>query len=246
MRRALMLCALLMLAACNRVHTAAPMFTPDDAKGAPVLRDGVWLFESEARFSVFQWPSDSKKPCRPDLRLPAHRWRDCAGWVLVRDGQMLVFSSSGSSRDDPRFWLVQPFLIARGDPLVMQFRDVDEALNAELFQKERERAAQDGEPFESPDSDYTYFGISTGARDAEGRVVAIEAWPALCGPHPDSSGRKRGEQPDYLTRELMPGLTAEGQNCRAASREVVLESIRRSREWESEPIRLRWIRDGET
>jgi len=107
MRRLLGLCLMLLLGACNRVITDAPLFFAADAQGAPVLREGVWLIDEEP-------------DCPFDAREPVAAWPDCADWVLIRDGEMLGFDEEKGEKNGQGEWQSIPFVLAAGDPPVLQ------------------------------------------------------------------------------------------------------------------------------
>jgi len=76
MRILLSLCLILLLGACNRVHSDQPLFFADMAPEAPRLRDGLWIIEN------------GDEPCRFDAARPVTRWPDCADWMPGRVGEI--------------------------------------------------------------------------------------------------------------------------------------------------------------
>lgn len=203
MRILLGLCVVLLLGGCNRVHTDHPLFFASDAPDAPRLRDGVWLIE------------DGDDDCRFDERKPATRWPDCADWMLVRGGEMLGYDREEGG---PGEWTSLAFVLAAGDPLVLQIAMTDE-----------------GKP------DYQYFGIE-GEAAVDGRITALVSWPVQCGPPPPKAAA--GEKPRYVTLEPLPGMTLADDSCTADSAGTVRNAARASRAWEPEPGMARWVRDG--
>ncbi len=111
MRILLGLCVALLLGACNRVHTDHPLFFAEDARGAPLLRNGLWVVED----SLGAVADD--EPCRFDARKPVTRWPDCAEWMLVRDGELLGYDREKGGQGS---WTSVPFVLAKGEPAVLQ------------------------------------------------------------------------------------------------------------------------------
>lgn len=231
MKRLLIVGLLVLLAACNRVQTKAPLFGPEDARGAPVLREGVWLVEGETLFLT-----EIEKParCRVDVAKPTSRWPKCARWLLVRDGRLHQYMRGEGKGESG--WAVQGFLIAATQPTILQT-----AGSIETWPVDPET--------EAGDPSHQYFVLAPTAADPEGRTVAFDTWPVLCGPHPTGKPGK-GESARFLTRELHPGLTAEPvdgadpNNCMTTSREALLSAAAASRGWHGEPLKVRWVRDS--
>ncbi len=94
------------LSACNLVTTTEPMFGPEDAGGAPTLRNGLW--------------ANIESDCKVDLKKPANRWPDCASRVVIEDG--LLYGKDEDSDEDQAL----AFVVAATDPRIMQIRMVDE------------------------------------------------------------------------------------------------------------------------
>jgi hypothetical protein len=103
MRRAALICLAAMLAGCNVVTSAAPLFGPEDARGQAQLRPGVWIQE--------------KQGCAVDTAQPMDAWPSCAdGWV-VRPDEILAGRDPGAPRST---WVHYPIVLARGEPAILQ------------------------------------------------------------------------------------------------------------------------------
>jgi len=94
------------LSACNLVTTTEPMFGPEDALGAPPLRNGLW--------------ANIEADCKVDLRKPASRWPDCASRVVIEDG--ILYGKDDDSEEEQEL----AFVLAATDPRILQIRMVDE------------------------------------------------------------------------------------------------------------------------
>ncbi len=202
MRILLGLCVLLLLGACNRVYTDQPLFFASDAPDAPQLRDGLWLIESEDK-------------CRVDTRKPVSRWPKCAQWMLVRGSEILGFDPA---EDGPGEWNSLPFVLADGDPVVLQMTMTAEGK-----------------------TNYQYLGVDAVRSEGGSRIVSFRAWPVLCGPPPPRPAK--GEEERYVTLEPLPGVTIVDNNCTAGTQDVVRAAARASRAWGDGTDSARWIRD---
>ena len=205
------------LAGCNRVYSTSALFSPADGAGAPILRPGLWT------------SSDPK--CRFNEARPVQRWPGCAGWMLIRPGQVLNLDQG----QDKAEWAATDYVLARGDPLVLQTRG------------------------HGPDDDaFLYYGLAPVRFDAEMQVVELEAWPALCGPPPPSPPKHRpakqpaaaaDSQERSVTLEPLSGLEVDtnrpthSQDCLARQPGPVRASAAASRVWSGEPTSLHWVRD---
>lgn len=217
MRWIVLLAATLLLGACNQVISQTPLFTAADATGAPVLKDGLWLTDDPG--------------CRVDVRKPAHRWPRCAKWQVVRGGEILNLNIDDDG-DSPASWVALPFLLAAGEPRIMQM-DSGELMLAES----------------KPSRLYMYLALAPIGQDSEGRITAFRAWPVLCGPPPlDKKGKP---DPLFQTDAPFPGMTLlKGQtdkdisaSCTADGPEAVRAAAAASQTFE--PIHTeRWIRDS--
>jgi hypothetical protein len=91
----------LMLGGCNFVGSEQPLFGHADAVGAPALRPGIWVVD------------EPDGQCQPNYSKPVGRWKDCAQWFLVREGDI-------ASIDGDDTWTTTSFIIASGAPAVLQ------------------------------------------------------------------------------------------------------------------------------
>jgi len=110
MRVLLGLCLVLLLGACNRVHSDRPLFFASDSPDAASLRDGLWVIED-----------GDEADCRYDARRPVTRWPACADWMLVRGGEILGYDAP--DRGDAAGageWTSLPIVLSGGDPLILQ------------------------------------------------------------------------------------------------------------------------------
>jgi len=102
MRLSGLVCAGLLLASCNMVTSATPLFSSADAR-QPGFRSGVWLVED--------------KTCAVDTTKPMTEWPDCADAWLVHPGEILA----GRDPSKPLVsWTHFKTVLTRGDPAVMQ------------------------------------------------------------------------------------------------------------------------------
>ena len=118
---------ILLLGACNRVHSDQPLFFATTAPDAPRLRDGLWVIESGG------------DPCRFDVGKPVTRWPDCADWILVRGGEILGYDAPGKGDvTGTGEWTSIPYVLASGSPLILQIAVSDEGkLDSQFFGLER-------------------------------------------------------------------------------------------------------------
>lgn len=114
-------------------------------------------------------------------------------------------------------------LIAAGDPLIAQYHPKSEKNEA---------------------GGYVYGALRPTRTDAEGRVVGVETWLVECGPSPPPpNGQKPAKPGAWLTRKLLPGLKADGDNCLARDPKVVRSAATANLAWQK-PQATRWIRDA--
>jgi len=91
---------------------------------------------------------------------------------------------------------------------------------------------------------FFYGAIEPLRLDAQGRIVAMKAWPVQCGP---PHRQVRGDKGPRGTRHPLPGMTmdADGNNCTTASTDTVRAAAGPSRAWADSPGDAYWVRDGE-
>ncbi|NBB14890.1 hypothetical protein GVN21_05865 [Caulobacter sp. SLTY] len=196
------------LSACNLVITTEPTYTAADAAGAPAMKDGLWV-------SV-------EKGCDVDLKKPATEWPECAGWIVVKDGAM-----TGVGDDGQPFKV--PFVLAAGDPRVMQIELQEKGDGPKLFM---------------------YIGVKPVKSDGEGRIIEYTGWIVQCGPPPPKDSKREDGQPRFGTLEPSPGMVMDEQQsgCTPSSKAALTGAAKLSERYElSEPRgeATRWVRDGD-
>ena len=215
MRAVLALTALAGLGACNMVMTQTPVFAASDAAGAPTLRYGVWR-------------EDGDTSCQFDDSQPMATWPDCAnGVVIKRDALGAYHAVSGK-----KAWASTPYLLASGDPRVLQTHFEASFGDASL------------PPL------YFYVALEPTQTDARGRITAFTGWSVLCGaPPPPGTMKADGKTTQNGTLQPLPGLTmdANGNDCTTTSPDAIRGAAKASRQWAkpSDLTRSRWVRDGD-
>lgn len=102
MRVSGVICAGLLLASCNMVTSATPLFSSADARPGG-FRAGVWLVVD--------------KTCAVDTSKPITQWPDCADAWVVHPGEFIA----GRDADKPlSAWTHFKTVLTRGDPAVLQ------------------------------------------------------------------------------------------------------------------------------
>ncbi len=213
MRWIALFAALPLLGACNFVVTTEPLFTAADAANGPVLRDGLWLTESA--------------DCRVDARKPVQNWPKCAKWDVVRGGERLNFSAA--AKGDPAEWSSMPFLLASGEPRILQLAEAP--------------SRDDGKPV----TIYVYVGLIPTAHDSDGRITAYRAWMVQCGPPPKGKGKTKNDQTDAPFPGLILNKADGSENsisagCTTSDPRVLRNAAVASRSLER-PDAARWVRD---
>jgi hypothetical protein len=214
MRLAPVLAALALVAACNSITSTKPLFYAPDTDGQPQMRPGIWATEATG--------------CDVDTRLPMARWPGCVDAWVVRPGEIVAGQGKGTPASQ---WTVYPFVLARGDPAVLQVAVVD-----------------GGDPSSKAAPSYVYAGIRPLRYDGRGRIVEYKMWSALCGPPPPPD--PTGQTSAVTTQAPIAGLVMDKdqQDCVASDPEPVRASVGMSEQWAAPDDgqgrdRARWIRD---
>ncbi|HYE47729.1 MAG TPA: hypothetical protein VEA44_18320 [Caulobacter sp.] len=196
------------LGACNLVITTEPTYSAADAAGAPVLKDGLWL--------------NLEPNCEVDTSTPATGWPDCAGWVVVKGSTM----SGVGNKGEP---FSVPFVLAAGDPRVMQVELQEKADTPKL---------------------YFYVGVKPLKTDVQGRIVEYSGWIVQCGPPPPKDAKRADGQPRYGTLEPAPGMVmdAEQSGCTPKDKASLTGAAKLAEHYEGNDSKgqvSRWVRDGD-
>jgi hypothetical protein len=195
------------------VITASPMFTAADAVGAPALKEGLWLV--------------SDADCRVDIRKPVQKWPRCANWYLVRGNEMLGLNAGDRRR--PTEWTVIPYVLAAGDPRIMQI---------DFTSPEAEG--------DDPSPLFVYMAVVPKAWDEAGRITASQSWSIACGPPPLNAKGK--PDPLAVTDKPFPGMTLgktpDGKNASCWPRDAAaLRGAATASRAEEALATARWVRD---
>lgn len=217
-----------MLGGCNVVVSPTPMFTAADGAGAPALKPGLWLAE--------------KPDCPVDEAKPAGSWPDCANGVVVTAGEFLEPGEKGRGKPGV------PYVIAAGDPLVLQARpdvDVQAGASASASGDAHPSASATVTTTQTGPQPYLFIAIHPLAFDTQGRMIRVEDWPVMCGPPPPEP--KPGtplEQQSFVTRHPLPGLKVKDQVCIPADKAAVLRAAKASRDFAGQLQTSHWVRAG--
>lgn len=191
----------LALGGCNLVVTDTQFFVQDPS--APKLRDGLWRsVEADCRFDEYK---------------PVERWPACADWSVIRDGEVLSFVAADREQRAPKRWVTERYVVAVGDPLILQQSCASE---------------EEAEPL------YCYSGVRIMGRDSGGRVTHFEAWNVSCGPL---------EEGDRVTTAPWPGLSIKEHSCFPDSVDAIRGAAQRTHELNGKdmpPTQMRWVREG--
>ncbi len=103
------------LGGCAEVVSDTPWFGPQDARGAPVLKPGLWVVSVEG--------------CRARADRSLRRWKGC-GIVLVRSHDHVVLEPDKDAR---LVWRQRETLLAVRDPLILQSFDREKASGAYAY-----------------------------------------------------------------------------------------------------------------
>ncbi|RYF92531.1 MAG: hypothetical protein EON95_12090 [Caulobacteraceae bacterium] len=203
------------LSACNLVVTTEPTFLAED-QATPALREGLWV--------------NQKTGCDFDLKAPATSWPECANWIVVKGSAMTGVDEKGET-------FSAPFVLAAGDPRVLQFRVEDDADS---------KQAEDGKPA----AIYLYMGMRPLEFDTAGRIVAYSGWVVQCGPPPPADAKRADGNPRYGSLTPAPGMIMDDDQsgCAPESKAALIGAARLSEVYETGADKTdvsRWVRDGD-
>lgn len=195
------------LSACNMVVTTEPTFLAED-QATPALREGLWV--------------SPKKDCKFDIKTPATTWPECAQWVVIKGTSM-----TGIDKDKA---FGAPFVLAAGEPRVLQVRIEDEdAAKGAL---------------------YFYVGLRPLSFDKQGRITAYTGWLTQCGPPPPKDAKRPDGNPRYGSLQPTPGMVmdADLSGCAPEDKAAVIRAAGLSEAYEEDSDKddiSRWVRDGD-
>jgi hypothetical protein len=238
------------LSGCAIVTSDGPLFDAADAKGAPVLRPGLWTMPD-------------KTECEFDAKAPAAAWPKCANATLVGAGSFVQVVSQvaekeekaakddkaatdgeatdGASTRDPKAAETTPtdttpkkpqtmrYILDTGAPVVMQMQRPDDET--------------EGPPF-------VYAGLRVTATDEQKRATELKVWLALCA-KPLSLDKELKPK----SGKLLPGLAMRKDSrmeCVATTKKPVRNAVKQSEAWvaggdaKDLSLRARWVRDGDS
>ncbi|MDB5469792.1 MAG: hypothetical protein JWR84_1352 [Caulobacter sp.] len=200
------------LSACNMVITTEPTFLAED-QGTPALREGLWV--------------NPEKDCKFDIKARPTKWPECAHWVVIKGSAMTGVSEKGEAFN-------VPFVLAAGDPRVLQIRIDDD------------KKGDDGKAATL----YAYMGLKPLKTDREGRIVAYSGWMVQCGPPPPKDAKKPDGNPRYGSLEPSPGMIMDDDlsGCAPESKAALIGAAGLSEHFEDGGANgedSRWVRDGD-
>jgi hypothetical protein len=223
-----------LLSACNMVITKTPLFSPADEAGAPPLRPGVWLFQTDA-------------DCQVDTAKPLTEWPDCSGGAVVAAGHI-----TGKDSSNPGQMEVTPFTFAAGAPRIAQVLvAVDVSVHADVSANADSNSNATASTSSTMSSDaskgkvYAYAGARPTKSDDAGAITAFSFWPVQCGPPPPKDGNGNDIASATLRPlaglEMKPGET----NCTTSSKAALFAAATASEPWATPLGEAHWVRDGD-
>ncbi len=217
-----------LLGGCNIVVSPTPVFTAADSVGAPTLRGGLWV--------------STKPDCAFQETKPLASWPDCADSFMAVAGGLRAAGEKGRGKP------ASPYVIAAGDPLVLQAQpdvEVGGGADASASGGATASASASVTTTQSGPPPYVFLAVHPLALDAQGRMIRIEEWPVMCGPPPpDPKPDTPIDKQSSVTEHPLPGLKIEGQVCTPAGKAAVLGAAKASRAYG--PLQTsHWVRDDE-
>jgi hypothetical protein len=212
--------AALMLGGCNLVMSSTPMFTAQDAQGAPPMRPGIWV--------------SPEGDCKFDEAQPVKSWPKCVGPALITPDKTFDATDTTSGA---------AYILAAGDPRVLQVETDVAGLNVAAVTGKKPAATG-----AAPEHQWIYFfmGLKPLAHDGAGRITKAEVWFIQCGPPSAPPAKDATPSPDSLgTSKPLPGMIMDGGACSPRDKAAVLGAAGPSRAWDLPQHKVvRWVRDG--
>ena len=208
------LSALLVLGGCNTVYSEKPLFTAEDAAGAPPLKPGLWM--------TYQLEGD--EPCRFDFNRPVRKWPDCVSWVLVREGDVLQFGDNGKER----VWISHAYILAAGQPRILQTTWLSSG------------ADHEGSGTNSQFSAVVPIGHDESGRISDYRTWEAQCGPPNATQYPPDSG----PHPTTLAPLPGLVMNEDGNSCEAKDREAVRRSVAATEAWDTNRNAAHWVRES--
>ena len=155
MRRLLFLLAALSLTACNAAISEKPLFSARDARGAPVLKPGLWAMIE-----------DTGEACPFDAAHPPTPWPGCAKPMMISE-RTIGDLSQGEK--------VMAYLFAKGRPRILQVEMKDEGIADEAVYA---YLAVEPAPGSGPVTEFTGWMVQCGPPGGgEGHSTGLTAHP---------------------------------------------------------------------
>jgi hypothetical protein len=211
------------LGACSVVSTERPMFGPTDARGAPVLKAGLWALP--------------ERGCRFKPRADPVKWPDCVQALEIRAGQIrdLKPDTEAQRKHQARVGGDKPmsFLLAAGDPPILQVQSSGEGAPSYFYFGLRPLASGvDGAIIRAR-------GWIALCKDPNAPAPApVQALPPAPSPaKPVPKGRRPGkgakvEPPPPPPNGLLAGLTpVPGRGCTATTAASIARAVAANEAW---------------
>jgi hypothetical protein len=213
-RLTILLLALPLLAACNKVYTRRPLVSEAREQGDPEFRPGLWKVGGDGADDPLNCPFDIKKSRRD--------WPACAAGLELRRGGQLFVVDGHDQIEAGNLRLLD------GQPIVMQLH-----LHTDIFRDPRVPQPKDAD---NPFYGWTYAAVTVVKTDAAARITEAQLAWADCGPL-DRGGPSAGR-----TDHPFAGLGMVGANCVAKDLDTVKDALAQSAKIGA-PVPMRWIRD---
>jgi len=202
----------LMLGGCNLVVSQTPVFQATDAAGAPPFKPGLWASPDPGCDFKESAPLDSWPKCANGSEIHAD------AIMATVDPTAVTATSDNKAASGPKK-VALPYVLAAGDPLVMQVDlHIPEAGLGQLG--------------------FFYFVAVKPTRfDDDGRITAAQMWPIQCGPPPPPQTTQTA-----VTQHPLPGLKVDNGECTPVDKAAVRNAATPSRAWADNVGELHWVR----